>query len=327
MVLDTALRGGALAVILLTGAGLLLAARSRPTLSVAAFGLCAGCYVIVSAPGPVAAVPGRLLTAGAMLAPPALAWMMMELLTDPTDPRRAWRALLGLGAGVALLAPPGGGAQTPRALLAVAFYLGLAWLAARSGRGDLVDSRRRFRRAVLGALGLTGVAISAVEATGADGALPAWAYPLQAGAMLLLSLAFALWALRANRDLLGRSAAASAPAAAHSALAQRLAETMAAGIWRREGLTIGALADALGVPEHRLRRTINGELGHRNFSTFVNGHRIAAAQAMLRDPAHAGRTILEIAYDTGFASLGPFNRAFRATTGQSPREYRRAVSE
>jgi len=36
-------------------------------------------------------------------------------------------------------------------------------------------------------------------------------------------------------------------------------------------------------------------------------------------------TVLEIAYDVGFASVGPFNRAFRAEFGQSPTEYRYMV--
>jgi AraC-like DNA-binding protein len=40
-----------------------------------------------------------------------------------------------------------------------------------------------------------------------------------------------------------------------------------------------------------------------------------------------GRTGLEIAQETGFVSLGPFNRAFRAQTGQSPTELRRAGLE
>ena len=97
---------------------------------------------------------------------------------------------------------------------------------------------------------------------------------------------------------------------------------MAAGYWREEGLTIGALAAQLHVPEHRLRRAINGGLGHRNFSSFINSHRIAAAKAQLADPEASCTTVLEIAYDVGFASLGPFNRAFRAETGQSPTEFR-----
>ena len=36
--------------------------------------------------------------------------------------------------------------------------------------------------------------------------------------------------------------------------------------------------------------------------------------------------ILTIALDAGFASLGPFNRAFKAETGLTPTEYRRAES-
>ncbi len=100
---------------------------------------------------------------------------------------------------------------------------------------------------------------------------------------------------------------------------------MGAGAWRTEGLTIGALSGQLSVPEHRLRGVINRELGFRNFSTYVNEYRIAAAKAALRDPSRQGVTVLEIAYETGFASLGPFNRAFRAETGQNPTAYRKST--
>jgi AraC-like DNA-binding protein len=93
--------------------------------------------------------------------------------------------------------------------------------------------------------------------------------------------------------------------------------------WRREGLTIGALAEAVGVPEHRLRRLINDHLGFRNFAAFVNVRRIEAAKALLADPAKARMTVAAIAYDLGFGSLGPFNRAFKEATGVTPTEYRR----
>ena len=55
----------------------------------------------------------------------------------------------------------------------------------------------------------------------------------------------------------------------------------------------------------------------------MNGYRINAAKAALLAPENLDKTILEIAYDCGFASLAPFNKAFRALTGQSPRDYRR----
>lgn len=98
---------------------------------------------------------------------------------------------------------------------------------------------------------------------------------------------------------------------------------MTAGLWRQEGLTIGALAGRLAIPEHRLRRLINRALGHRNFPAYINGHRIAAARALLDDPEKADLPILSIAHEVGFASLGPFNRAFRQITGQAPSDYRR----
>lgn len=100
---------------------------------------------------------------------------------------------------------------------------------------------------------------------------------------------------------------------------------MASGVWREEGLTVGKLAEKLGVPEHKLRQTINRDLNFRNFSTFINGQRIEAAMQDLRNPKLARRSILEIAYDVGFSSLGPFNKAFRSHTGQSPREYRAGI--
>ncbi|MDZ4776331.1 MAG: helix-turn-helix domain-containing protein [Alphaproteobacteria bacterium] len=79
---------------------------------------------------------------------------------------------------------------------------------------------------------------------------------------------------------------------------------------------------ALGAPEHRLRRVINGHLGHRNFAAFLNTRRIDAAKAALGGPENATRTIAAIAFDLGFGSLGPFNRAFKEATGLTPTEFR-----
>jgi AraC-like DNA-binding protein len=96
--------------------------------------------------------------------------------------------------------------------------------------------------------------------------------------------------------------------------------------WRREGLTIGQLAVLLGVPDYRLRRAINQQLGHRNFNSFLNAYRIAAAKAALADPAQRDTPVLGIALAVGFQSLGPFNRAFKADTGLTPSEFRRQAA-
>jgi AraC-like DNA-binding protein len=96
--------------------------------------------------------------------------------------------------------------------------------------------------------------------------------------------------------------------------------------WKREGLTIGGLAEEIGIPEHRLRRLINDRLGHRNFAAFVNARRIEEAKRRLRDPAHAQASVSTIAFDLGYGSLGPFNRAFKDVTGVTPTEWRKQAS-
>ena len=52
---------------------------------------------------------------------------------------------------------------------------------------------------------------------------------------------------------------------------------------------------------------------------------MAKAHEILSNPECSDHSIEAIAYDIGFASLGPFNRAFREETGVSPTEWRRKV--
>ena len=98
-------------------------------------------------------------------------------------------------------------------------------------------------------------------------------------------------------------------------------------VWKEEGLTIASLALRVGIPENQLRRLINDCLGYRNFPSYVNAHRIAAAKSRLSDPGEARVSISTIAYDIGFASLGPFNRAFKEESGVSPSEWHRKALE
>jgi AraC-like DNA-binding protein len=111
------------------------------------------------------------------------------------------------------------------------------------------------------------------------------------------------------------------PQAVNPSLLSRLEQLMTKErIFRQEGMTIGALASRLAVPEERLRRAINEGLGYRNFNAFINHYRLEAA---LSDPSQHDVPVLTIAMDAGFQSLGPFNRAFKADTGTTPTEYRR----
>jgi AraC-like DNA-binding protein len=109
-----------------------------------------------------------------------------------------------------------------------------------------------------------------------------------------------------------------------AALSEALRELMEEQrVYRQQGLSIGDLGARLGTPEYRLRRLIHRRLGHRNFSSFINGYRLAEARSALADPTQARVPILTIALDAGFQSLAPFNRAFKAATGMTPSDYRR----
>ncbi|MEM7188864.1 MAG: AraC family transcriptional regulator, partial [Pseudomonadota bacterium] len=317
--LDTLLRGGAIGLILLTaGLMLLRPAHRRQSLAVAAACLCLCCYLLVSNPEVRAALSHvePVLITGAKLAPLPVTWMLLELFYD--DPFRRWPWLLvaGIAAGLAFAVDHVEWASPARGGMALALFAGLTWVALATASDDLVEKRRAFRRGFVAVLALTGVVITAIELGVYDNPLPSWIFPVQAGSFLIIAAATATWALQASPEIwptmtavAGRTAR---PKTETDPRAAKLLSVMESGLWQREGLTVGALADELGMPEHQLRRLINGQLGHRNFSTFVNGYRVTAAKAALADPARADQTVLQIAYDCGFASIGPFNRAFRA---------------
>ena len=201
-----------------------------------------------------------------------------------------------------------------------------------SWRGDLVEARRRLRGPFLAVVTLYVMTLSAFEIAEGLGFFRDWFRLLGGASLALYCSAGAAVFLQARAALFGAAAPAPATPTTHDALDAGDRQMMARlddlmdkqEIWRREGLTIGALAEEMGAPEHRLRRLINDQLGHRNFAAFVNARRIEAAKEMLRDPDKARQTVAVIAYDLGFGSLGPFNRAFKETTGVTPTEYRRS---
>jgi len=51
---------------------------------------------------------------------------------------------------------------------------------------------------------------------------------------------------------------------------------------------------------------------------------VREAQDRVADPAHADKTLIAIAHESGFNSKASFNRAFKRVTGQTPSEYARA---
>jgi AraC-like DNA-binding protein len=128
------------------------------------------------------------------------------------------------------------------------------------------------------------------------------------------------------------SGQAQTPDAANSDLAshpdeQQLAEALKQLMshdraYREENMTIHRLAAKLKVPEYKLRRLINQRMGYRNFSAFLNAHRLEQVTADLADSKRGQLPILTLALDAGFQSIGPFNRAFKSRFGMTPTEFR-----
>nr|WP_298926758.1 helix-turn-helix domain-containing protein [uncultured Erythrobacter sp.] len=152
--------------------------------------------------------------------------------------------------------------------------------------------------------------------------------------IILIMMLFAALALfRTEPDLLPTKEEQGAPpedlpkpldlTPSEQVLHDKLKTAMADGTYREPGLTIAGLADHLDTPEHRLRALINRRLGHRNFSAFLNRHRIAEAREKLASPDDVDLPVLTIAMDLGYNSLPTFNRAFRSETGTTPSEFRR----
>ncbi|WP_373487361.1 helix-turn-helix domain-containing protein [Blastomonas sp.] len=217
------------------------------------------------------------------------------------------------------------------------FMLGFAAAALRevwrSREGDLIERRRRIRPLLVGVIAIFVILIAIIEITASTDRLGDLLRRLVAGGALLAVLCFCAVMLRMRQaDLFGASPGAIA---ATKPLAERIDDPLSDKLLRfmadqmphrDETLSIAKLAALLGEQEYRLRRTINGQLGYRNFAAFLNGYRLAEVKVALADPAQKDVPIITIALDAGFGSLGPFNRAFREAEGMTPSEFRARAS-
>jgi len=191
---------------------------------------------------------------------------------------------------------------------------------------DLVEARLRLRPAFMAGLALAVVVVVSVELV-ARWHVPALIEVVGMGVILLLSFAINLAFLKFN-PAFALVATAAKPALLRSPdpiIAELLRSMTEERLYAEHGLRIGELARRLKVSEHQLRRAINRQLGHRNFSQFINRYRLEeAAQRLISEP----RTpVLTLALDVGFRSMSSFNTAFRAQFGTAPTAYRaRALS-
>jgi AraC-like DNA-binding protein len=228
-------------------------------------------------------------------------------------------------------------------LISLALVAHALWMVWKGRSTDLVEARGRLRIVLVVCVGLiTAAVLLTAYLFGPVADRPISVKLGEAVALLLFALTAGVRLLRFAPEyprlpdeaatprpqlpaFIESMAAAPGDFPAEEAASLALLETlMSEGeVWRETGLTIGSLARRVGVPEYRLRRLINQRLGFRNFTSFLNDYRLAAAAERLADGSRVRTPILTIALDLGWGSIGPFNRAFRSRFGISPSDYRR----
>ena len=98
-------------------------------------------------------------------------------------------------------------------------------------------------------------------------------------------------------------------------------------LYRDPALRVADLATRLGQPEYKVSRAITRGLGASNFNQLINRHCIDDSKRRLHDRANDDLSILVIAMDSGFASIGPFNRTFKQLVGTTPGAFRAASKQ
>jgi AraC-like DNA-binding protein len=209
--------------------------------------------------------------------------------------------------------------------------LKLAWVIAafvlivKGWQDDLVESRRRFRRGIV-FLGAAYIAVILVFELIIEGPVGAELELLNVTVLFVAITLLTLHLLTVDdTNVFVRMAAIPERQSqeVRSALANQVTALMEQErAYAGDGLTIHSLAQMLRTQPHRLRPVINGELGHRNFNSFVNLYRVQEVANKLQQPQLRDTPLLTLALDAGFRSLAPFNRSFKAQFGVTPSEYR-----
>lgn len=105
-------------------------------------------------------------------------------------------------------------------------------------------------------------------------------------------------------------------------LAENLKEVMQTQkLYLNQELSLKDLAKSIDTYTHYITLILNSYF-NQNFYDFINQYRVEEAERLLLDPSKSNFTILAIAYECGFNSKAPFNRAFKKKNGITPSEYK-----
>ncbi len=291
------------------------------------------CYVAGRLSDGVAEVLFSIVGAGAC----GWAWLLTRALFDPA-PRDVWwprivAGVIAVTGALSVMAPVESGlsrfADNAYALSGSTALLLTFIEPFHARRSDLTPSEKRFRIVFLAIYGWL-VVVSTLGLQASNGA-PAEAYrndliKIACAVVGLIGASAAVWfRLRHPLARMDRSPAARrAPTTEDARLSERLLRLLREeAIDTRPDLKIGDVAARLREPEYKVSQCIGTMLGFSNFNRLINHHRIERAKRLLADPDQ-DQPILVVAFECGFGSIGPFNRAFKDQVGATPRAFRAA---
>lgn len=90
-------------------------------------------------------------------------------------------------------------------------------------------------------------------------------------------------------------------------------------LYLRPHLTVSELSKKVSVPEYKVRKAINRQLGFKNFCEFLNHYRIEETSRLLLETEIP---ISNIGIDVGYSSMSTFYKAFKEKYSLTPKEYR-----
>ena len=93
-------------------------------------------------------------------------------------------------------------------------------------------------------------------------------------------------------------------------------------LFLQANLKVADLARKMDVSEYRISRVFREHLNARNFNQYINEMRIKHAARLLENPQNTHWPIVVVGFESGFASVGPFTRAFKSFVGVTPNQYR-----
>jgi AraC-like DNA-binding protein len=277
---------------------------------------------------------------------PSMIWLLFRRLFQDHDDIPLWLILFTVFyAGLSIATKPG---APPLFTLAevedFTFFLvpqicklllvvHVLYMAVTDPEGDLIDQRIKLRKPLGIGAGSLAALVILVEIWAKE-ATPALVEAIGSVLIFGLTVLTNIYLFRTGVDFGGpakktrHSAVATEDSASEPALSEAASivlNTMQNDrFYATHGATLTDLATVLGIPVHKLRDTINRELGYNNFNQFLNEYRINEASTRLRQE---DLPILSIALDVGFKSLSSFNVAFKRQHAMTPSEFRTKMAD